>query len=87
MSMVFERGYMSDIANAAMNKDKDRLLDKWYDYSQRISIRILPAIMYVLDNMLCPIVHEDQRHPVFSIRKYMMQINEIFRFTAEEVGI
>lgn len=87
MLMVFERGYMSDIANAAMNKDKDRLLDKWYDYSQRISIRILPAIMYVLDNMLCMIVHEDQRHPVFTIRKYIMQINEIFRFTAEEVGI
>jgi len=88
LSMVFEKEYLEKMSHFALNNDKESFINILNDYStNRISIRILPTILYAIENMLCPIVNHLQTHPMFEIRKILNQVVEIFRLTSEKCGI
>jgi len=87
VSMLFDHNYMTKILKASQEENMNSYLNILNDYSShRISVKMLPTLVYIINSMLCPIA-QNQSHPIFSIYKDLSYINNMFLLASKNLGI
>ncbi len=83
----FDASFFDRLGIAASQGDTEEFLRLWGNAKDRAVHSDLFKIQFLLENMLCPLLQEQQEHPVLSIRDQIVPFCESIAGSARMVGI